>query len=194
LDDKQLIKLIRSDPSEGLKEAISAYGGLIKAVVMRILKDPQEVEECVADTFISLWKNIFTLKKAGSLKAYLLCIARNNAIDRYRKLKKKDTIPVDVIDGFEPIVHDDVELLVIKNEFMDELQKLIMKMPEPNREIFIRKHFMFEPVKEIAERLNLNEVQVKDRLYRSRKQIRSSFEKKGINYEENIFTTARSFE
>ncbi|MCL2693888.1 MAG: hypothetical protein FWE60_02145, partial [Oscillospiraceae bacterium] len=95
------------------------------------------------------------------------------------------------IDGFEIIADDDVELLIIKKEFMGELQGFIMKLPEPGREIFMRKYFLFEPVKEIAEKLNLNEVQVKDRLYRIRKQIRKNFEKRGMNYEEIIFTAAR---
>jgi RNA polymerase sigma-70 factor (ECF subfamily) len=191
LNDKLLIKLLRNDPAEGLNEAVNTYSGLLTAVVMRVLKNPQEAEECVADTFISLWKNIHTLKKIENLKAYLLCIARNNAIDRYRKLKNQALVSIDNIDGFEIIADDDVELLIIKNEFMSELQKFIMKLPEPGREIFIRKYFLFEPVKEIAGKLNLNEVQVKDRLYRIRKQIQNNFKKRGISYEEIIFTTAR---
>ncbi|MDR2570200.1 MAG: RNA polymerase sigma factor, partial [Oscillospiraceae bacterium] len=85
MDDKQIIKLLHSDPAEGLKEAISAYGSLITTIVLRILKNPEEAEECTADAFVSLWKNIHNLKDIHNLKAYLLCIARNNAIDRYRK-------------------------------------------------------------------------------------------------------------
>jgi RNA polymerase sigma-70 factor (ECF subfamily) len=191
LNDKQLVKLLHKEPSEGLSEIINLYSGLLTAVVMRILKNPQESEECVADTFISLWKNIHNLQKIDSLKSYLLCLARNNAIDRYRKLKKQDTISVDGIEGFEIIADDDVELLVIKKEFMDELQKIIMKIPEPGREIFIRKHFLFEPVKEIAKGLGLSEAQIRDRLYRIRKQIRKTCEKKGVNYDEIIFKTAQ---
>jgi RNA polymerase sigma-70 factor (ECF subfamily) len=191
LSDKQLLRLLRKDPAAGVSEAIGAYSGLLAAVVGRILKNPQETEECVADTFIKMWKNIPSLKKVGSIKAYLLCIARNNAIDRYRRLKKRDDISVDGVDGFDIIADENVELLVVKNEFMQELQKIIMKIPNPGRDIFMRKYFLFESVKEIADGLGLNETQVKDRLYRVRKQIRKNCEERGINYEEFIFTTAR---
>ena len=51
LNDKQLLKLIHSDPVEGLSESINLYSGILTAVVMRILKNQQEAEECVADTF-----------------------------------------------------------------------------------------------------------------------------------------------
>jgi RNA polymerase sigma-70 factor (ECF subfamily) len=182
--------LLHKSPADGLSEAINAYGGIATAVVMRILKNPQEAEECVADTFVALWKNIHELSKIDSLKAYLLCIARNKAIDRYRKLKKLDVISIDGLDDFVIIADDDVELLVINNEFMDELQASIMKMPEPNREIFIRKYFLFEQIKEIAERLDLTEVQVKDRLYRIRKQLRQKYEKRRNNNAEIIYTAS----
>jgi len=191
LDDKQLIKLLYNEPAEGLSEIINTYSGLLTAVAMRILKNPQEAEECVADTFISLWKNIRTLKKTDSLKGYLLCIARNNAVNRYHKLKRQSGVSVDALDGFEIIADDDVELLVIKKEFMSELQNIVMKIPEPGREIFMRKYFLFESVKDIAEKLGLNEIQVKDRLYRIRKQIKKNFEKKGDFYNEIILTIAR---
>jgi RNA polymerase sigma-70 factor (ECF subfamily) len=191
MDDKKLLKLIREKPSEGLGEIIREYSGLLTAIVMRVLKNPQETEECVADTFISLWKNIHTVKKADSLKAYLICIARNNAIDRYRKFKNENTVSIDSIENFEIIADDDVELLVVKNEFMEELQKIIMQIPELDREIFMRKYFLFESVREIAKNLNLTEIQVKDRLYRVRKQIKKNCEMEGVFYNEIIFTSAR---
>ncbi|MCL1823058.1 MAG: sigma-70 family RNA polymerase sigma factor [Oscillospiraceae bacterium] len=189
MNDKQLVKLLRSNPAEGLGEIINTYSGLLTAVVMRILKNPQEAEECVADVFIGLWKNSENIKKSESLKGYLLCIARNNAVNRYHKLKKQSGISIENTENFEIIADDDVELLVIKKEFMGELQKLILKMPEPNKEIFMRKYFLFEPVRDIAEKLNLSEVQVKDRLYRSRKQIQKNFKERGITFDEVIYSS-----
>jgi len=191
MNDRQLLKLLRADPADGINEAICTYSGLLTAVAMRILKDHHEVEECVADTFISMWKNIHTLSKADNLKAYLLCMVRNNAIDRYRRLKKQNMISIDSLDGFEIVADDDVELLIVKNEFMATLQKIIMKLPEQNRDIFMRKYFLFESIREIAENLNLTEVQVKDRLYRARKQLRDKLKKKGITYNEYIHETVR---
>jgi RNA polymerase sigma-70 factor (ECF subfamily) len=191
ISDKQLIKLLSDDHAEGLKEAINIYSGLLTAVVMRILKNPHEAEECVADTFIVLWKNARALRKIDSIKAYLLCIARNNAVDRYRKIKKQGLLFVDGIEGYEIIADDDVELLIVKKEFMEELQRIVMKLPEPGRSIFMRKYFLLETVKEIAADLGLNEVQVKDRLYRIRKQVRKSCEKKGVTYNEIVPKTIR---
>jgi RNA polymerase sigma-70 factor (ECF subfamily) len=187
MSDKQLLKLLNKNPAEGLREVINQYGRLLSVVVSRILKNPQDTEECIADTIVDLWKNIHKLKKSDSLKGYLLCIARNNAINRYNKLKREYSFySSDSGDLNEEIASDeDVELSVIQKESMEELHKLIMTLSEPNREIFIRKYYLFESVKEIAEKLELTDIQVKDKLYRSRKHIRKLLDKKGEKHENN---------
>jgi RNA polymerase sigma-70 factor (ECF subfamily) len=180
LNDTQILKLLHGSPSEGLQVIIGQYGGILTAIVSRILKNPQDTEECVADTFVDLWRNLDKVKKSESLKGYLICIARNNAINRYNKLKRQYSISYDDLTD-KMLADDDVELQVIKKESMREIQKIIAKMKEPSREIFIRKYYLFESVKEIAEKLNLTEVQVKDRLYTSRKALRKQFkESEGI--------------
>jgi len=173
--------MLQSKPSEGLRAAIAKYGGLLETVVSRIVKNsPQDVEECVADTFVAAWKSIGRLREDSSLKGYLLCIARNMAIKRYHRLKKANHVPLDD----EAAMDGDIELSVIREETMLEFQRSISSLPEPDREIILRKYFLFESVKDIAGRLEMGEVQIKNRLYRARHSLRKVLAERGITCEE----------
>lgn len=185
MNDKRIIELLTNDPDKGLREMINQYTGLLTTIVSRILKNPQDVEECVADAFVSMWQAMHKLKKPEGIKGYLVCTARNNAIDRYNRIRKYSYISdeTDIISG------EDMELSVISAEFVGKLQGLIMKMSPRNREIFTRKLFMFEPDKEIASAVGLSEAQVKARLYRGRKRLRKAFEEGGYINEQIAFKT-----
>lgn len=58
MKDRDLTRLLQHDPDAGLQAAMQAYASLVKVVLLRILpRDPQDVEECMADTFVALWRH-----------------------------------------------------------------------------------------------------------------------------------------
>lgn len=177
MEDRLILQRMRDDPSEGLRDALKKYGGLVRLVVSRLLENRQDVEECVADAFINVWKNIDKIQ-GGSLKGYLLCAARNLSINRLKQSKRH--MPV-LLDEDEP-APDDVGLLVSWQEQAAILQHLITQMTEPDREILIRRYYLFERIKDIAQQLGFDETQVKSRLYRCRQRLKKSLEERGIHY------------
>lgn len=177
----ELIRLLKTKPSEGLREAIRQYGGLTRTVISRIIPyNPQDIEECIADTFINAWKTIERLDENGSFKGYLLCIARNTAINRYQQLKRQNHVSFDLL---EILGEEDIEMSVIDDETLMELQELIASMSEPDREIIIRKYFLFESLKEIGRRFEMTDEQVKKRLYNSRQRLKTALIERGVTYE-----------
>jgi len=181
VQDSQIIELMQSNPSEGLYEAINKYNGLLVAVVSRILRGmQQDVEECVSDAFLNVWKSRDRLDpETSTLKGFLLCTARNVAINRYKQLKRHDTAPLD--ETQELVSADDVELEVMQAEDVQVLMQLINELHEPDREIMLRKHFLFEPVKDIAERLAMDPIQVKNRLYQAKKRLKTTLVERGVS-------------
>ena len=58
MKDRELTRLLQTHPEEGLEAAMLAYAPLVKAVLNRILpQNPCDREECMADVFVSLWRN-----------------------------------------------------------------------------------------------------------------------------------------
>lgn len=182
MEDSEIVLLLKSKPSDGLYEIIKKYRSFVAKITGRILRgNQQDVEECIDDTFLSVWKAAGdTGSEITNLKGYLACTARNTAINRYRKLTRLNVVDIDEIDFAE---ENDMMLEFENKNNAITLQGLIAAMDEPDREIFIRKYFLFEKVKDIATQTELDEVQVKNRLYRGKQKLRKQLEERDVIYE-----------
>lgn len=182
MNDKEIILLLKRDPSRGLYEAIEKYNRLVRTLVRRILPNrPADAEECVEDTFVNIWRRIDDIDPdTPYLKAYILRAARNIAITRYRQMKRSNTVSLDAVP--EPIEIDIAED-VIETESNREIREAVMELEEPERGIFFRRYFLFESYKRIAQALRLSETQVKNTLYRKKSHLRKKLEERGISYE-----------
>jgi RNA polymerase sigma-70 factor (ECF subfamily) len=181
MNDTKLVNLLKNNPSKGLEAAVQKYSGLVKTIVVRIIgyDNQQDVEETVSDVFVELWKSIDNFDpKKGQLKNYIISIARFVSINTYnRKISKHILIPLE-----EDNLEFDMDL---DNEVSKSINKEIIKdtidnLPHPDKEIFIRRYYLFEPVKEIAEFLNLTPKTVENKLYRGKDKLRTALINKGI--------------
>ena len=179
MDDSNILLLLKNSPSKGLYEATKKYGGMVEAITKKILyRNEEDIEECVADTFVTLWKNTNDVEfQRGTLKGYIACIARNKAIDRYRKLCKDSTV---YIEDKEIVSATDIEEEIVIKSDVEVVQEIINDMGESDKEIFIRRFFWFEKVKEIAINLGLTEKNVENRIYRGRKRLKQVLIERGV--------------
>lgn len=178
MEDSQIIPLLKSEPSRGLCEAVKKYHSYAAAIIGRVLgRHEQDIEECVADSFVAVWKMIQSGEEIRNLKGCIGYAARNSAINRYKKLRREQTSN---IDELELPSEDDVILDFEDSSNARTVQELVHGMDEPDREIFVRKYFLMESVKEIAKRTMLDEVQIKNRLYRGRAKLRRQLEERDV--------------
>lgn len=181
MNDEKLVRLIKHNPSGGLSAAVEQYGPLVKTVVVRIVghENQRDVEECVSDVFVELWKSIDNYNpEKGLLKNYIISIARHVGINTYRrKLNREELIPLE-----EDILCVDVDLTntVSRAINKDIIKETIHSLPHPDKDIFIRRYFLFESVKEIASLLGLSPKAVENRLYRGKDKLREALLNKGI--------------
>ena len=175
MNDKKLLILLRSDPEEGLRKAIAEHGAAVNGVVRRVLRNAsQEAEECCADVFVALWRHAEKLlSDAVPVRAWLLVTARNAAIDRWRKLTRREEFPL-----YEELTGDS-GLPENISDLEAMLQELVESLQSPDREIFLRKYYLLETSKEIAEALSLTEGNVNVRLSRGRERLKRQLLQKG---------------
>ena len=172
---------MRNSPSEGLHEAILKYRDYAAAIAARILGGTgPDAEECVEDAFVSVWKYIRNGDGIRSLKGCIACSARNAAINRKKQLARHSAAN---IDDLELTSDDDTALHLESEGDAAAIQELVGGMDEPDREIFVRKYFLFESIREISRRTALDETQIKNRLYRGRQKLRKQLEERNIAYE-----------
>jgi RNA polymerase sigma-70 factor (ECF subfamily) len=83
--DAELLSRIVGRDEAGLAQAIQLYAGQVKAICLRICVDELEADEVVSVVFWELWHGVHKIDlDRGSLRTYLLTLARSRAIDRQR--------------------------------------------------------------------------------------------------------------
>jgi RNA polymerase sigma-70 factor (ECF subfamily) len=165
-----------------LAEVIRRYGGLVRHICRNALGNrPEDIDECVSDSFVALWekaKGGGYDQDAGDVKQYLCGIARNKAIDRYRKLAARPvTLPLNDADGGAAaapgtLAEPDIAELFAQGDDEALMIEAVGNLPSPGREIFVLRYYYLERVKAIAEKLGLTEKAVQDQLYRGKLSLR----------------------
>lgn len=81
MEDHQIISLFLSRSDDAIVELKGKYGGLCRSVILNILHDPSEAEECLNDTLLGVW-NAIPPAQPQTLSAFACRIARNLALKR----------------------------------------------------------------------------------------------------------------
>ena len=173
MNDEMLMKSISQGDQSAFSCMIRTYSKLLWVVVGGILGGigtVQDIEECISDVYVHVWQNptAFDPHK-GSLKTFLAVIAKNRALNVYRKLSKANIAELD-----EAISSADNDLLdyIVDKEMSQELYAAIATLAEPDKEILIRRYFFDQKPAAIAEHTALPVVEVKNRLYQSKLRLR----------------------
>jgi len=117
--DERLVERMAARDEAALTELHGRYAPYLSAVARRMLKDPDEVQQCVQDAFVNAWDYAerYDAKKA-SAKTWLVTICHRLAINRIRG-KKLETMPLQHWDAPER-PPDHVERIYVQ-EALDSL-------------------------------------------------------------------------
>lgn len=180
-EDQKLLRLIKRDASKGLAELMDTYGGLIHFMVSkRLIGRPEDAEECVSDVFVEFYQKIDDIDLTkGSIKAYLVMMANRRAIDKHRRVSSNTKSETEDIDEWSDIIKDPAaspEIQTIETEKKEHILKEIEDLGEPDHEIIIRRYFLSESVKEIADSLGMKSNSVTKRIGRALNTLKERLE------------------
>jgi len=82
---RQYLRQVTLGDADGLKQLYQLFGGPVFSICMRILRNREQAEEVVQDTFIRVWKHASEYDESRStLFGWIVTIARRRAIDQLR--------------------------------------------------------------------------------------------------------------
>ena len=178
MEDQHIFALLW-DHAEGALDALNdAYGRRLYSIAFHILENRQDAEECVNDAILALW-NAIPPNRPHSLFAYACGVTRNIALNRLRKTSSQYTISLSELAECIPTQTgqtDARELGRIINYFLGTVST-------KNRNIFLRRYWFGDSVKEIAAIFSMSENAVSVRLNRTRNKLKVYLTKEGY-YEE----------
>jgi len=171
INENNFIEQIKNKNERALEFVVDNYSNLVFKIVRTTLTSTfqaQHTEECVNDVFWAVWNNVESFdSEKGNFKYWITAIAKYKSIDYKRKLfnQSKDKY----VDDYSIEDRIDVENLIISKENKEELLEAISKMNSCDKEIFIRRYFLYEGIENIAKSFGVDRGLVDKRLSRGRK-------------------------
>lgn len=166
-----------------IEAVIKENSGYIYTVVRNITNtvlSNEDVEEIISDVFFILWKNKDKLIGQDKVNFYLVGIAKNLIKEKYRKLDNNLNI-----EDYENVFFNTNNIFEIydKNEKIRIMEKRLNLLSDNDKKIFRLFYYNNKKSKEIAKELNMNEITVRSRLHRIKKQIKNDLNLGGYSYE-----------
>lgn len=147
------------------------YRTLVQTVCYNILKDKHLAEDATHDAFIKLAKNMDKIKDVESResKRYLITIAKNSAIDLYRKCysRRLHEINFDEMDNLGRAA------VYMNTDEDSSLVEILKHLPALYRDVLLLKYSNCYSNKDIANVLGISEDTVRQRISRGKKLVRS---------------------
>ena len=185
MEDKQIIDLYWKRSETAIIETARKYGKYCRYIAFNILRNNEDIEECVNDTYLRAWNNI-PPHYPSVLKTFLGKITRNLSLDKYEQLHAKKRN-----NGQMPLIFDeiqeclpslnDTENIIEEIALTDILNHFLSSLSLEQRKIFMRRYWYLSPIKEIANEYGISESKVKMSLFRSRNKLKNLLEKEGIS-------------
>lgn len=184
MDDLQIIDLYWARAEAAIAETEKKYGRYCHAIAYRILRNEEDSEESVSDTYLKAW-NSMPPRRPPALKGFLGRITRNLSLDRYeqRTAGKRGygEIPLALEELRECLPAVDTAERMVEDIVLAELfDRFLTALPTEGRRFFVLRYWHLYSVREIAGLCDCGESKVKMSLLRSRKRLRQLLEKEGI--------------
>ncbi|MBR5513904.1 MAG: sigma-70 family RNA polymerase sigma factor [Ruminococcus sp.] len=182
MDDQKIIDLYFDRNEQAITETDVKYGRLCHSIAYNILSNREDSEECVNDTYIGVW-NAIPPTRPNNFMAFVCRIARNLSLKRLEFLKREKR-SADVIlslDELSAVLPDERYAPDVSDEDVGRLiSQFLRTQKEDVRNVFIRKYYFFDSVKEIAERYSFTESKVKNMLFYTRNKLKDYLIKEGV--------------
>lgn len=184
MEDSKIIDLYWARKEQALAETDAKYGSYCRTIARNILRNFEDTEECVSDTWLHAW-NSMPPQRPGILSAFLGRITRNLSFDRckYQQAAKRGggALPLALDELSECVpAPGRVEHALEERELADSIDRFLRTLPERECSIFLRRYWYVDPVQLIAARYEIKENTVKSILFRTREKLRRYLLEEGI--------------
>jgi RNA polymerase sigma-70 factor (family 1) len=172
LIDEDLFSLLKDSDEKAFTEIYNRYWALLYSHARQMLRDDDEAMDVVQDVFTVFWRKAEEITIVTSLKSYLYTATRNKTLNAINRNKQKDTYLVSLASFIEEgeLTTDNH---VAFNEFIDQVEKGVAKLPPKMREIFEMSRNSGFSHRQIAEKLSISDHTVKKSINRALKIIKT---------------------
>lgn len=159
--DGELLHRCRDGDAAAFEELYARHGRALYGLARRMLGRPEEAEDVVQDTFVTLVRSARTMA-GDNPGAWLRRVAANRCIDRLRSRARG---PMPLLDEPPPAG------ITVSTRAID-LERALATLPERARQIFVLHDVEGFQHREIATMLGISDGTSKSQLFRARGMLR----------------------
>lgn len=163
--------------------------GRLRSFILRRVRDAAEAEDVLQEALYELVAAYRLMQPIEQAGAWLMRVARNRIIDRFRK--RRPELLGDLAEGEEgesdaalegllPAVEDGPDAMLIRELLMEELERALQELPAEQREVFIAQELEGASFKELSARwgVGINTLLSRKRyaVLRLRERLRAQYE------------------
>ena len=182
MEDKQIIELYFNRSEQAIEETSSKYGKLTRSVSYHIVRNEEDTEECVSDTYLALW-NTIPPENPDPFVAYILRIARNIAIKklRYNTADKRNNSYDVSLGELEEVLtgNSDVQKEIEAKEIETVINSFLKDLKKTDRVIFVKRFWFNMTLDEISEETGFSKNYINVHLHRTKERLKAHLIKEG---------------
>lgn len=182
IGDKEIMALFSSGDQRAVSEVKNKYGSLCLNIALNILHNMEDAEECTNDVYISLWNEI--PPSVDNFKAYVCKVTKNLAISKYRynsAEKRNNNLKISLSDLEDTIADPTCRTVLRENELGEIISRFLRAENPVQRNVFIRRYWFMDSIKDIATKYSFSESKVKSMLFHTRNKLKKFLKKEGID-------------
>jgi RNA polymerase sigma factor (sigma-70 family) len=189
MDESGLVACAKSGDREAFRAIMQRCNQRLFRVARALVGGDDEAEDVLQEAYLHAFAGISNFRGEAELLTWLTAIALNEARGRLRK--RRPMLDLDIVDKTNivqfPNAPADPEAEAGRTETRELLEAAIDSLPADFRIVFILRELEGCSVEETAIQLGINPATVKARLFRARRLMRASLERKFVTGLSGVF-------
>lgn len=174
--DAELMGRLARGDRDALAPLMQRHYRRVYRIALAYLRSPDEALDAAQETFVKAYRNAQRWDAGTEVLPWLTRIATNQSIDQYRRARRRS-------DRFEPLADGDHDQRISTGDVSPErramggelglrIREAVATLPEPQRAVFVLRHYEELSLEEIGRSLGMRLGTVKSSLHRAVRRLR----------------------
>lgn len=180
MTDRELIDLFSARSEDAVPALSAQYGPYCRAVAGRLLSDERDVDECLNDCWLAVWKAI-PPAKPEHFRGWLAAVVRNRAIAMGRENgRRPPTVDETALELAACLPRGDAAQDRVEAAALSEAVSAFLRTQKPDqRTAFLRRYWYADTVEQTAQHMGWTVSKTKTVLFRLRNRLWDYLNKEG---------------
>jgi RNA polymerase sigma-70 factor (ECF subfamily) len=180
LSDGDLVRLMAGGDRDALAPLMERHYRRLYRVALAYVRNADDAQDVLQETFVKAFRHAGRWDGSAEVGRWLTRIAVNQAIDRYRRERRRRASmePLEEGDHDERVADTDPspERRVASAETVARIDKALRALPERQRAVFVLRHYEEMSLEDIGRTLGIRLGTVKSSLHRAVQGLRQRLE------------------